>query len=97
MHSRFEHSLGVMELVSRAFDRLRTIEPKAIDCNLKKLELTWQEAKATLRMAALLHDIGHLPFSHGAEGVLPKGIKHEDVGFCVIESFTAPTRNTGKN
>ena len=68
-HRRFEHSLGVMELASRVYDivtdpinihhdSVREIVP--IDFDLKY----W---KRTLRMAALCHDLGHLPFSHAAE------------------------------
>lgn len=54
-HRRFEHSLGVMELSSRIFDRLDTkIEDAAY----------W---KQIIRLAALCHDLGHLPFSHTAE------------------------------
>lgn len=30
---------------------------------------------------------GHLPFSHGAEGILPKGKKHEDVSIAIIQSL----------
>lgn len=79
-HRRFEHSLGVMELASRVFDvvtdpdnihheSVREIIPKNFDLEY------WRR---TLRMAALCHDLGHLPFSHAAESeLLPKGWDHE--------------------
>ncbi|WP_008316954.1 HD domain-containing protein [Leptolyngbya sp. PCC 6406] len=53
--SRFTHALGVMALARRAFDTLAQTYP-----NL-------QEHRATVLCAALLHDIGHGPFSHAAE------------------------------
>ena len=37
-------------------------------------------------MAALCHDIGHLPFSHAAEELLPKGWSHERIGADMIKS-----------
>jgi len=83
-HKRFEHSLGVMELASRVFDVI-TREDK-IDDNIKTIlpELSKEDAlrywKRVLRMAALCHDIGHLPFSHTAEkDLLPEGWDHEHI------------------
>jgi HD superfamily phosphohydrolase len=57
-HSRFTHSLGVLHLMTRVLDRL--VEKYPID----------EEARAAARAAALLHDIGHGPFSHVMEKVL---------------------------
>lgn len=85
MHTRFEHSLGVMELATRAFDALCRKNSELIKQNFKSISLTISEALAVLRMAALLHDIGHLPFSHGAENILPQGKKHEDVSIEIID------------
>src|SRR5882724_3971253 len=81
-HRRFEHSLGVMELASRIFDvltcpdnvndRVRQSLPQVTKPN----EL--QYWRRVLRMAALCHDIGHLPFSHAAEQeLLPGNWNHE--------------------
>jgi uncharacterized protein len=80
-HKRFEHSLGVMELAGRVFDVL-TSRANVTDEMRRGLtslnnddELRyWRRA---LRMAALCHDIGHLPFSHAAEKeLLPSGWDH---------------------
>ena len=80
-HRRFEHSLGVMELVTQIFnvitdprhlhhDEARDVMPADTDA------LSYW--RAVLRMAALFHDTGHLPFSHGAEKeLLPEGWDHE--------------------
>jgi HD superfamily phosphohydrolase len=55
--SRFTHALGVMELTRKAFDLLAKRYP------------TLQPHRATVLCAALLHDIGHGPFSHTAEEI----------------------------
>ncbi len=62
-HSRFTHSLGALHLMTRILDRLGdsyTIAPGD---------------RAAARAAALLHDVGHGPFSHAMEKVL--GFHHE--------------------
>jgi uncharacterized protein len=68
-HKRFEHSLGVMELASKVYDvlinsdRPRNMQIYAPDKSKESIDY-WRKV---LRMAALCHDIGHLPFSHAAE------------------------------
>lgn len=52
-HSRFEHSLGVMHLATQIYDSLFE-QPDDI-------------LKQALRLGALCHDLGHLPFSHTLE------------------------------
>lgn len=61
--SRFTHSLGVMAVARRAFDRLVEHHPQL------------RPYRATVLCAALLHDIGHGPFSHTCEEVF--GCHHE--------------------
>lgn len=63
-HRRFEHSLGVMELASRIYKSIvgeNEYLPDISGDYEKKYYLR------VIRMAALVHDIGHLPFSHAAE------------------------------
>ncbi len=72
-HSRFEHSLGVMHLAGRAYDLL-TGNPTSRE--RLRSELHYDEdginrARRIVRLAALLHDIGHGPFSHVAEALMP--------------------------
>ncbi len=64
-HSRFAHSLGVMHVMTLALDALRR-SGVALDA----------ETRLQARAAALLHDLGHGPFSHVMEKVL--GQRHED-------------------
>lgn len=89
-HKRFEHSLGVMELAGRVFDvvtnpanvtdEIRKALPEVDQPN--KLQY-WRRV---LRMAALCHDMGHLPFSHAAEkDLLPEGWDHERLTRNIIE------------
>ncbi|MFB5618419.1 MAG: HD domain-containing protein [Candidatus Nitrosomaritimum aestuariumsis] len=72
-HTRFEHSLGVMHIASQAGEALRE---KGI---IKKEDIE------QLRLAGLLHDIGHGPFSHLFEEIIQKKkISHEDFGRNLI-------------
>ena len=80
-HRRFEHSLGTMHLASRVYevvtrsenvtDEIRALLPETV--SRKGLEY-W---RGVIRMAGLCHDLGHLPFSHAAEELLPEEWNHE--------------------
>lgn len=88
VHKRFEHSLGVMELAGRIFDTV-TREDKVTDAVREILpgDKALPYWRATLRMAALCHDMGHLPFSHAAEDeLLPDGWDHERVTREIVRS-----------
>src|SRR6188768_2065749 len=73
-HSRFEHSLGTMHVAGFAGETL--IAKGYLD----------EDKVQKLRLAALLHDIGHGPFSHLFEEVLElrRRISHENVGKQII-------------
>ena len=73
-HSRFEHSLGVMELSSRIFDQ---IYKHPTDHMPEKGSPEQDYCRQVLRFAALCHDLGHLPFSHVAEKALLDSEGHE--------------------
>lgn len=84
-HRRFEHSLGVMELATRIFDTVT--EPSNVKMHdVMPSSNALATARRTLRMAALCHDIGHLPFSHAAENLLPVGWDHERLSIELIKS-----------
>src|SRR3954447_9790265 len=69
-HSRYSHSLGVMETARKMLDQLR--QNFQIDSEGEKICL----------IACLLHDLGHGPFSHVFERV--SGIHHEELTRRVI-------------
>ncbi|MBM3207256.1 MAG: HD domain-containing protein [Chlamydiae bacterium] len=80
-HTRFEHSLGVMQVASQIFDQIASRLPE--DISIDGSIPYWRQI---LRLAALCHDLGHLPFSHVAEkNLLGKG-GHEKWTLYVIES-----------
>ena len=89
-HKRFEHSLGVMELASRVYDVVtdpNNILDDSIRNIIPKSDSDQQYWRRTLRMAALFHDAGHLPFSHAAEKeLLPYGWNHEMITAEIIRS-----------
>lgn len=70
-HSRFAHSVGVYEIVRRM-----VYEIEGLNEGLSEYE------KATVMIAGLLHDIGHLPFSHAAESICE--IAHEEFSTMII-------------
>jgi HD superfamily phosphohydrolase len=74
-HTRFEHSLGVYHLADRALEH--------VDVAGKRAE--------RVRAAAVLHDIGHGPFSHNVEDVIYRrtGLEHDDVDELVTEGEVA--------
>lgn len=73
-HTRFEHSLGVCHLAGRVARHLQ------FDDKMTRV----------VRLAGLLHDVGHGPFSHVFEPVLRSvngpGVSHEDVSQLIIEN-----------
>jgi len=86
-HSRFEHSLGVMELASRIFDKIcKNVRPDVFHLVPRKGSTDYFYWRKVLRIAALCHDLGHLPFSHVAEKDILKG-GHETWTAKIIESI----------
>jgi len=91
MHTRFEHSLGVMHLATRMFDAI-TSEASLVEILSKSgYDKSYiSKDREIVRLAALLHDIGHGPFSHMSEEIMPenpqtgKPFKHEDYTIALI-------------
>ena len=75
-HSRFQHALGCLHLMKKALDILEN----------KGHEITSNE-KIAVKIAILLHDIGHSPFSHALERTLIKNISHEDITLLYLHRF----------
>lgn len=63
-HSRYAHGLGALHMASRIFDRLRPTIPIALGDRAPVL-------RQAVRLACLLHDLGHPPLSHVSERVMP--------------------------
>ena len=77
-HTRFEHSLGVMEVASRIFDSLARTHGNVMEQTFATVEQLKERplarARQLIRLAALLHDTGHCCFSHAAEEVILKNL-----------------------
>lgn len=86
-HTRFEHSLGVMEMATAMFDSLAAKKGEMMSGELCQVEWYADEplrkARQVVRLAALLHDTGHAPFSHAAEKVFHKE-GHETLSIKVV-------------
>ncbi|MDI9320220.1 MAG: HD domain-containing protein [Phycisphaerales bacterium] len=76
VHTRFLHSLGACHLMGQALDELQA----------KGIEHSATERTAA-RLAILLHDIGHGPFSHALEHSLLNGIGHETVSRIIVQKM----------
>lgn len=89
-HRRFEHSLGVMEFATRIFDVVtdgNNIDHDEVRAIFPDEEDELRYWRRVLRLAALCHDLGHLPFSHAAEDrLLPEGADHESISRAYIYS-----------
>jgi uncharacterized protein len=76
VHTRLHHSLGAYHLMSMALDELLR----------KGIEITEEEQQAA-KIAILLHDVGHGPFSHALEQVLAEGVHHEKISLHIIDAL----------
>lgn len=70
-HTRFEHSIGVMHVVTRMFKNIRLRSGSILANELDYNDGGLHRVLALLRICCLLHDIGHGPFSHAAEELMP--------------------------
>lgn len=76
LNTRFHHVIGAMHLMTQAIDVLRQ----------KGHEISEEESFGA-RVAILLHDIGHGPFSHTLEHSLIEGTDHEAIGAWVMDEL----------
>tara|TARA_B100001094_G_scaffold331908_1_gene401877 strand:+ start:961 stop:2190 length:1230 start_codon:yes stop_codon:yes gene_type:complete len=75
-HTRFHHALGCMFLIEKAILQIRN----------NGHEISFEEEEA-LKIAILLHDIGHGPFSHALENSIANNISHEDLSKLFMEKL----------
>ena len=78
VHTRLHHSLGACHLMGEALEVLQS----------KNISFTKDECVAA-RLAILMHDIGHGPFSHALEHSLVSGISHEMISKLIMQRLNA--------
>ncbi len=80
VHTRMHHSLGACHLMNEALDVLKSkgVRFSAAEC-------------VGARLAILLHDVGHGPFSHALEHSLVTGISHEQISRLIMERINRET------
>ncbi len=76
VHSRLHHSLGAYHLMTEALNELKR---KGVD--------TQPDEEQGARIAILLHDVGHGPFSHALESELIPGAHHESISLLIMEEM----------
>ena len=76
VHSRLHHSLGAYHLMCTALNELKG----------KGVEITAEEELGA-KVAILLHDVGHGPFSHALENELVKDVPHEAISILLMEKL----------
>ena len=76
VHSRLHHSLGAYHLMCIALNELKS----------KGVEISAEEELGA-KLAILLHDIGHGPFSHALENELVKDINHEAISILLMQKL----------
>ncbi len=90
VHTRFEHVLGAMDVATRAFDSIALKNGELLENTIKVVQgfedKTMEKARQALRLAALLHDIGHASFSHAAEKVIFQSSSHERLSVDIVRS-----------
>ena len=76
VHTRLHHSLGAYHLISQAILELQG----------KGIAISKEEEQGA-KIAILLHDIGHGPFSHALEHVLIENMHHEQISLLIFEAL----------
>src|SRR3989338_11177059 len=81
-HTRYSHSLGAMEMATRLFDNL--FKPGDLEVSFRR------QIRQALRLAMLLHDLGHAPLSHTTEMQMPskKSLGLAEEGRATHEDYT---------
>ncbi len=100
-HTRLEHSLGVMHLATLFFNNIIEKRRDFLHNVLGFNDYGLEKDRRKIRFAALLHDIGHSPFSHAGEELMPyiplghprykegknNRFSHEDYSIAIIKTF----------
>lgn len=88
-HTRFEHSLGVMHVATKMYDAIVARSAEVLKSDFGYNDDGLRRDRRLVRLAALLHDLGHGPFSHAAEDLLPsrgggEKFRHEDYSGAIV-------------
>src|SRR5262245_9736371 len=92
MHTRFEHSLGVMHMATALYDGVVQRSGDMLRNELGYKDAGINRHRQLVRLASLLHDVGHAPFSHAGEDLMPQRAdqnrlyKHEDYSTAIIRT-----------
>jgi len=76
VHSRLHHSLGAFHLMTCALNELKN-----------KGTVVTPEEELSAKIAILLHDVGHGPYSHALENELIHGIDHEAISLLIMQTL----------
>jgi HD superfamily phosphohydrolase len=92
MHTRFEHSLGVMHVATLLYDSILKSSGDVLRDHFRYTDIGFQRDRQKVRLAALLHDVGHSPFSDAAETLFPErtAINVQEVLFPKHEITNVP-------
>lgn len=90
-HTRFEHSLGVMHVATLLYRAIVRNSKAILTSELAYNDTGLERDLQLVRFAALLHDVGHGPFSHASEDLMPIGdggkrYAHADYSVAIIQS-----------
>lgn len=92
MHTRFEHSLGVMHVADQLYQGIVQRSGEILKSELSYNDDGLKIDRALVRLTALLHDLGHTPFSHAGEELFPlredgkARYKHEHYSAAIIRT-----------
>lgn len=95
-HTRLEHSFGVMQMATDIYNSIISKERarKLLQEQYRLNEGGFDRYRKIIRLAALLHDVGHAPFSHSGENLMPikdstsqKRYDHEEYSIAIIKQY----------
>jgi uncharacterized protein len=90
MHTRFEHALGVMHMATQLYDAVVERSWPILEEKFGFNNAGRERYRQLVRLAALLHDVGHGPFSHSVEELAPtvsgtRKFRHEEYSTAIIK------------
>ena len=96
-HTRFELALGTMHVATKMYDAIVARQRHYLESQRGYDQAGLERDRRVVRFAALLHDIGHSPFSHSSENLFPfneennRQYQHEDYSASIIRMILKET------